>query len=175
MHKRRLLVDGARYHVTARANNKQMVMEADAMKELFIGVVSRARKKYAFSIDNFCIMGNHFHFIIKPHDGESLSRIMQWILSVYALSYHRLHGTCGHLWGERFFSRVINSFRIFMQIFKYIDENPIEAGIIEDKRAWIFSGGYFRRSGRLDFLSRLPAWLLAFYPDHFPLAITLGD
>jgi putative transposase len=150
-------------------------MDPDEVKELFIDVVSRARKKYRFSIDNFCIMGNHFHFIIKPHEKESLSRIMQWILSVFAMAYHRLHGTCGHFWGNRFFSRVINSFRAFMQIFEYIDQNPIEAGIVADKRKWIYSGGYFRRCGRGNFLSRLPKLLLALFPDHLFLMLPAGQ
>jgi putative transposase len=172
MHKPRILVEGARYHVSARANNKLMVLDQAEVKELFVEIVSRAREKYRFSIDNFCIMGNHFHFIIKPHEKESLSRIMQWILSVFAMAYNRLHGTSGHLWGQRFFSQVINSFRVFMKIFDYIDENPVKAGIIQDKRMWIFSGGYFRRSGRGNFLSSLPRLLLALFPHHLPLMIT---
>jgi putative transposase len=77
MRQARMLKEGARYHVTARTNNKLMLMRTDKMKELFLEIVIKAKKKYDFSLDHFCIMGNHFHFIIKPGKHESLSRILQ--------------------------------------------------------------------------------------------------
>jgi len=70
-----------------------MLLQSDRMKDLFIEVISRAKKKYDFSLDNFVIMGNHFHFLIKPGKKESLSKIMQWILSVFAMAYNRITGS----------------------------------------------------------------------------------
>jgi putative transposase len=70
--------------VTARANRKEMILDTNAMKELFLSVVKRAKEKYDFRLENFYIMGNHF--IIQPIRGESLSAIMQWILSVSAMA-----------------------------------------------------------------------------------------
>jgi putative transposase len=171
MHKPRILVRGASYHVTARANNKQMVMRSDKTKELFIEITKRAKKKFSFEIDNFIIMGNHFHFIIRPGHRESLSRIMQWILSVFAMKYNKIHGSSGHVWGARFFSRVLNSLREFLQTFDYIDENPVEACLVPDKQEWEYSGGHFRQIGSGDFLSRLPHLILGLFPNHTPLLL----
>ncbi|MEJ2627197.1 MAG: transposase, partial [bacterium] len=58
--KRRKLLQNAKYHVMARANRREMILEAPEMKEMFLEVVKRARKKYKFNIHNFCILGNHF-------------------------------------------------------------------------------------------------------------------
>jgi len=58
-----------------------MILDNRGMKDLFLQVVARARKRYDFRIENFTLMGNHFHLLIRPGRGESLSRIMQWILS----------------------------------------------------------------------------------------------
>ena len=66
MRQARKLVEGARYHVTARANRKEMILDSSARKELFLSVVKRAKEKYEFRLENFCIMGNHFHFVIQP-------------------------------------------------------------------------------------------------------------
>ena len=55
------------------------------MKDLFLETVARAKRKYDFRIDNFCVMGNHFHMIVQPLNGVSLSAIMQWIMSVFAM------------------------------------------------------------------------------------------
>ena len=49
----RELQDGARYHVTARANRKEMILDKGPMKELFLSVVRRAKTKYDFRIENF--------------------------------------------------------------------------------------------------------------------------
>ncbi len=53
-------------------------------------------------------MGNHFHLIIRPQKNENLSRIMQWILSVFALKFNRLFTYSGHVWYDRFTSKIIN-------------------------------------------------------------------
>jgi putative transposase len=103
----RELKEGARYHVTARANRKGMILDTSAMKELFLSVVKRAKMKYDFRLENFCIMGNHFHFVIQPGRGESLSAIMRWIMSVFAMAYNKIRGLHRTRWGCRFFSRII--------------------------------------------------------------------
>ncbi len=71
MRKPRELQDGGLYHVTARANRKEMILDNRGMKELFLQVIARARKRYDFRIENFTLMGNHFHLMIRPGRGES--------------------------------------------------------------------------------------------------------
>jgi len=118
MRKPRELREGARYHVTARTNRREMILEPTVVKELLLGVIKRAKRKYRFRIENFCVMDNHFHLVILPAKNESLSAIMRWILSVFAMAYNRLLGLTGHVWGERFFSRIIEGFGDLIQVFK---------------------------------------------------------
>lgn len=105
----RRLQRGALYHVTVRANRREMIFNSDEVKRLFIMVLERASRKFTFRVDNFCIMGNHVHLLILPESGTSLSRLMQWILSVFAMAYNKKYGLTGHVWGERFFSRIVDS------------------------------------------------------------------
>ena len=84
MRKRRLLKPGAKYHVVARANRQEMIFKFDTIKEFFLATMLRAKKKYRFLIFNFCIMENHIHIVIQPGEKADLSKIMQWILSVFA-------------------------------------------------------------------------------------------
>jgi putative transposase len=144
MRKNRVLKDGAKYHVTARANRKEMILETDEIKEMFLDVLARAKKKYECRIENFCIMGNHFHLIIQPMNGSSLSRIMQWILSMFARIWNKFHSLTGHVWGERFFSKIIEELNELRATSIYIDENPLAAGLCETKSEWKF-GGYWHR------------------------------
>lgn len=166
MRKPRELKDGARYHVTARANRKEMILESARMKELFLEVVARAKKKYAFRVENFCIMGNHYHLMIRPEKGSSLSAIMQWIMGVFAMAWNRIHGMWGHVWGGRFFSRIITDLREYMQVFRYIDENPVKAGQVDHPEEWRFGGIWQRRFGRGDIIDLVPMWVDLLIPGH---------
>jgi putative transposase len=62
---------------------------------------------------------------------------MQWILSVYAMAYNKRFHRTGHFWGERFFSRIIDSFFDYLQTFEYIDKNPLVAGLISEICNWL--------------------------------------
>jgi putative transposase len=162
----RKLKEGARYHVTARANRQEMILEAGDMKELFLSVVKRAKKKYDFRLENFCIMGNHFHFVIQPSRGQSLSAIMRWILSVFAMAYNRIKGLTGHVWGSRFFSRIIASLSEYLQVFEYVDNNPVKASQVEDRREWPWGGLWHDRRGCRDLVEAPAVWFRPYVPDH---------
>ena len=65
--------------VTARINRGEMVFNDIPMRALFLAFVTRLKKKHSFAIYNFCVMGNHIHFAIRPNGDSSLSEIMQWL------------------------------------------------------------------------------------------------
>ena len=156
MRKRRELVAEARYHVVSRANRKEMIFNSPQIKEMFLEVVRKAKIKYRFSISNFCIMGNHFHFIIQPHKDQNLSKIMQWILSVFALRFNRFFNYTGHVWHDRFTSKVIKSFHQYVATFLYIARNPVRAKITENPTDYEYNGISFMQRGTLDILERPP-------------------
>jgi putative transposase len=164
MRRARELQDGARYHVTARANRKEMIFDTVTMKMQFLSVVKRAKAKYRFQLENFCVMGNHFHFVIRPRRGESLSAIMRWILSVFAMTYNRIKCLTGHVWGDRFFSRIIASLRELLLTFEYIDDNPVKAGRVVDRREWRWGGLWHDRTGCRELVDGPPDWLSPFFP-----------
>lgn len=145
--------------MTARANRQEMIFDASEMKELFLSVVKRAKAKYAFRLENFCIMGNHFHFIIQPSKDESLSAIMRWILSVFAMAYNRRHGLTGHVWGQRFFSKIIANLRELLRAFEYIDDNPVRAGQVDDRRQWRWGGLWHDQNGCREIVEARAPWL----------------
>jgi putative transposase len=147
MRQARRLVDGARYHVTARTNRREYLLDSAVAKDMFLHVIFQAKKRYDFRIDNFCIMGNHIHLLIQPMEDENLSRIMQWILSVFAIRWNRAHETSGHVWGERFFSKAISSIKDFWKVFDYIDQNPVEAKLCTIFSDWVFGGAWHRTYG----------------------------
>jgi putative transposase len=147
MRKPRNVRHGAMYHVIARANRGEFIFEHDETKKLFLTVLKEAKKRYAIRVKNFCIMGNHVHLLIWPGSDESLSKIMQWILSVFAIRFnHRFH-LKGHVWYDRFRSLLIASLRQFVAAFEYIMNNPVKAMLVARPEDYRYNGVCHIRDG----------------------------
>jgi putative transposase len=154
MRQPRHLEHNATYHVCALINRQEMIFQTgdflpemetkyirtDSIKELFLNVLKDAGEKYKFSLKNFCIMGNHVHLLIKPLENESLSSIMQWILSVFAIRYNRLFKLKGHVWYDRFKSRIIQTFQQMINTFFYISNNPVRARLVKNPLSYLYNG-----------------------------------
>jgi len=156
MRKRREILDGFSYHITARINRQEFLFESNEVKEMFMDVLRRAKRKHHFLIKNFCIMSNHIHFILKPLQGESLSKIMQWILGVFAQKYNKIFGLSGHVWSDRFKSKIIISFKQYLNTFIYIANNPVKAGIVEISVDFKYNGISDIQKGYYDIMERPP-------------------
>ena len=162
MRKPRILENGARYHVTARAHRREMIFQSKEMRQKFLDLVARAKTKYGFRLENFCLMGNHFHMIIRPREGTSLSRILQWILSGFARFWNKMRGFTGEgsVWGQRFFSKILSTFTEYLHTFFYINENPVAAGLVSFAHEWPYGSAGMRRRGTVWALDDPPAGVL---------------
>ena len=148
MRKPRVLKPKAKYHVTARANRREMIFEAPIVKELFLGIMHTAKTKYRFQLFNFCIMGNHIHFLIQPGEKTSLSHLMQWLLSVFAVKYNKLHGYSGHVWYDRFKSSILEDIFHYLNAYIYIMWNPVRAGLAQKPTDYPYNGITFMLKGQ---------------------------
>ncbi|MDR2633870.1 MAG: transposase [Treponema sp.] len=147
----RKLKDGAIYHVTSEINRNEMDLKSPHIKTMFLTFIKKAKQKYPFQLLDFSVMDNHIHLLIKPEQGQSLSRIMQWIKGNFAKYWNKAHHKQGgHLWGKRFFSKIIDDVRQFVRVFDYIDNNPKQAGMVERAEDWEFGGLYHYLHGRMD-------------------------
>ena len=168
MERIRLLVPGATYHVTSRINEGNKRLRQKKVKNLYLDIIEKAKEKYPFELNNFCVMDNHIHLVIKPLRDASLSKIMQWISSVFAKRWNKLNHRSGHVWGERFFSRIIVGVVDFMRVFMYIDDNPVEAGLVHKPEEWKFGGLWHHRMGNFNIVKKLDELFLRIFPSHAP-------
>ncbi len=167
MRKLRELYQNAEYHVTAKINRGEFIFQSDEIKKLFLSIVSRAKQKYNFRLRNFSIMGNHIHFLIKPGEHSNLSKIMQWILSVFAVNYNKRYGLKGHVWYDRFKSVVIRSYRQLLAAFKYISNNPLKAALVKNPEEYEFGGLWFIRNRKFELIDPPDSILKASLPHCF--------
>jgi REP element-mobilizing transposase RayT len=152
MRKKRFLLQHAEYHVTARVNRRETIFGSSEQKEMFLDVVKQARKKYRFDIHNFCILSTYFHWIIKPLKEENLSRIMQWILSVYAMRYNQKFKLVGHVFHDRFKSKVLFNFRQYIAAFIFMKEHPVEAHGNRETGKHHYNGINFMKNGEYEII-----------------------
>ena len=169
MRRNRQLLEGAEYHVSARINRGEKIFLAKEDRELFMDILIRAKRRYNFTLKNFCIMGNHIHLLIKPGPGESLSKIMQWLLGVFAQLWNKKHNLSGHLWGDRFFSRIILGILDFLKVFAYIDQNPVIANMVDKPEKWQYGGLWHHKNGRTDITGLPDPRILECFPEHYAL------
>jgi REP element-mobilizing transposase RayT len=109
-------------------------------------VLETAKEKFHFRLMNFCVMPTHIHLLLSPVKGSDLSKIMQWIKTRSSKSWNFIHGSTDHLWGDRYFARVVNTEDDFYRVMFYIDQNPIKAGLVTRIGDWQESGAFHIRS-----------------------------
>ncbi len=139
--RRRQLKPYASYHVICKINRDEIIFDK-RFSDLFEDVIERCKKKYSFQVLNFNVIGNHVHLMLNPGKNSPLPRIMQWINSVFAKAYNKLTGQSGHVWKERYFSKIIETTRQFIATFEYIVKNPLEAKLVRYAKDFRPSGLY---------------------------------
>jgi len=143
MRKPRIVKVGAAYHITGKINRSEHIFEPNAVKNLFLDTVKRAKNKYKFKLYNFCVMENHIHMVVKPGKKEKLSNIMRWIFSVFAIYYNKANGLKGHVWQDRFHSVLIEEKQHMIAAFSYVRDNPLKAGMVNDTSSYPFGGVFY--------------------------------
>ncbi len=155
MRKPRLLIEGKCYSVLAKVNRQECIFKADIFRYIMLQTLERAKTKYNFELRNFCIKECEVHFLIKPIGSDSLSKIMHWILFVSAMSYNRLLKIHGHVWQDRFKSRIIETMNDYLKKFLFIVSNSLKNDTIDN---WDnqFSGIFYIMNGIFDFVTKPP-------------------
>lgn len=133
------LVDGFVYHVLNRGNGRQRVFHKSQDYKVFIDLMRDAKTRYSVKVLAFCLMPNHFHMILMPTRAEDLSRWMQWLMTCHVRRYHRDNGTSGHVWQGRFKSFVIQRDEHLLTGLRYVEGNPVRAGLVNSAKDWLWS------------------------------------
>ena len=122
--KRRESVPDAYHHVYCRGNNRENIFHDEIdMIEVF-RLFKMIHEDTPISISAFCIMTNHYHFLLKPGEA-SISKIMGTFSKRYTDYYNRRYDRVGHVFQQRFNSSPIIDSHGILQVSKYIHRNPI--------------------------------------------------
>lgn len=135
------------YHAIGRGNNRQplFLQEDDFLK--FLDILDRLRKQHPLRIAHYCLMSNHVHLLLFAELPETLSKYLQRANLSYSCWYRKRYDFCGHVWQGRFRSSPINKDSYLTECSRYIERNPVNAGIVKDPKDYRWSSYRFYVDG----------------------------
>jgi len=144
-------VPGSWHHIANRAVSRRSMFENREEIRFFLSGVARAVRRGELEVHAYCVMTTHFHLLVRSPEAR-LSDAMQRIQGVYARHFNREHRRDGALLRARFLSRVVDSASYRATLVRYIDRNPVAAGMCRDARDYPWCSAY-------RFARRHPPWL----------------
>jgi putative transposase len=151
----RASVGGLCYHVINRGNGRAEVFRKPEDYTAFLQLLRQATERIPMRILAYCLMGNHFHLALWPrHDGD-LSAFLQWLLTAHVRRYHGHYHSSGHVWQGRFKAFPIQQDEHLLTVLRYIERNPLRAGVVARAEDWLWSS-VRERGGAATLLTRCP-------------------
>jgi REP-associated tyrosine transposase len=133
------------FHVTARGvAQRGNIFRDNADRETFLAFLRQTVRRQSWICQAFCLMGTHYHLVLETQRA-ALSSGLQRLNWQYALHFNRKYGCLGHLFADRFSSRVIESEEYLFEACAYVLMNPVKAGLCERVDEWPWS--YCRTGG----------------------------
>lgn len=128
----RFTIDNGCYHIITRGNQKQLVFRELQDYEVYLDILAKHKRRYKFKLYCYCLMPNHVHLMIQVKESHILSKIMKGINQSYTLYFNSKHKKVGHLWQDRFLSKVIHRDAYLLDCINYIEINPIRANLVDN-------------------------------------------
>ncbi len=145
----RLVVPGYPHHITQRGSRRQTTFfRADDYRD-YLALLHEHRRKARVDILAYCLMPNHVHLVAVPRDRDGLAKLLRVAHHRYARLINRRHDWQGHLWQERFYSCVMDEPHLLAAV-RYIELNPVRAGLCDLPDQWRWSSVHAHLHGRPD-------------------------
>jgi putative transposase len=140
--------DGGLYHLVSRGNKREAIFRDDVDRREFLLRLRRVRLQTDVEVYAFVLMPNHVHLLVRRRH-VPVGKVMQAILSSYALYYHNRHGTVGHLFQGRYKALLCEDETYLLTLVRYIHRNPVRAGLSTSMRfPWSSYAAYLDQGRR---------------------------
>jgi putative transposase len=135
----RLAVAGHQHHLFQRGNDGAALFRDDEDRERYLGFLREAAVAAKVALHAYALMDDHVHLLATPAGAEGLSRMMQALGRSYVGWFNQRHRRSGTLWEGRFRSCLIEADTWLLPCMRYIELNPVRAGIAADAAAYRWS------------------------------------
>jgi putative transposase len=142
----RLIVPGVALHVYQRGNDGQACFREESDRWVYLSSLGEYAKRWQCALHAYCLMTNHVHLMLTPAHEDGPALLMRDLGRLYVRYFNDRHSRTGSLWEGRFHSCLIDSARYALGCQRYIDLNPVRAGMVPSAAAYPWSS-YAGHSG----------------------------
>lgn len=122
-------------------------------------------RTYEVFLYAYTLMSNHVHLLLQAPTCEALGRPLRWLLTETAKAFHRSRGDQGHFWEPRYRAILVEDDLYALAALRYLDRNPVRAGLVEDPVAYAWSSCTAHAAGTRNPLITYHPSYLALIPD----------
>ncbi|MBU2513387.1 transposase [bacterium] len=138
----RVVIPGVAHHVTQRGVRSMDIFLNDSDRALYLSLLNEQATKRNARFLGYCLMDNHVHFLIIPEEEDDLRAIFGEAHRRYTRNINFRQKTRGYLFQGRFFSCPLED-RHLLAAARYVERNPVRAGISETAKEYYWSSARF--------------------------------
>lgn len=135
----RLVVPDLPLHIIQRGNNRAGCFIDDSDRTFYLFHLGRGLIRFQCSLHAYCLMTNHVHLLITPRKAEGCGLLMKHVSQLYSQYINRKYKRTGGLWEGRFRSCVVESDSYLLACYRYIELNPVRAGLVQSPQDYCWS------------------------------------
>jgi len=135
----RYVLPGQPQHIIQRGNNRQAIFSAEADYQFFRDALVEAADKHGLVIHAYVWMTNHIHLLATPEREESIGKVFQSAGRKYVQYFNDTYRRSGTLWEGRYRATVVDSEQYLLTLMRYIELNPVRAGMVAHPRDYPWS------------------------------------
>lgn len=128
----RLSIDGVPLHIVQRGNARQRCFFEDFHYSFYLGLMTELARPHGCEVHAYVLMTNHVHLLLTPQVAGNASRFMKNLAQRYVQCVNRERQRTGTLWDGRFKSCLVESETYLLRCHRYIEANPVRAGMVGD-------------------------------------------
>lgn len=137
-------------HIIQRGNDRRDIFVAKEDYQRYLNWLRKVAEKYGVSIHAYVLMSNHVHLLATPTAAGATSSMMQTLGRRYVRYFNHRYDRTGTLWEGRFRSGLIDSEYYLLACARYIEMNPVRAGMVDTPEAYRWSSYRSNALGQAD-------------------------
>jgi putative transposase len=147
---KRFQITGYPMHIVQRGHNRGACFFEPSGFELYLGLLNELRSRFACRMHAYVLMTNHVHLLLTPDEPDAASELLRRVNLRFVQAMNRRYGRSGPGWDSRFWSSVIQTGRYFFACQRYIELNPVRAGLAHAPSLYAWSSHRSNAFGAAD-------------------------
>lgn len=129
---KRLFIQDVPQHLIVRGNDRQDIFREDCDRYYFLGCLEQAAAANQMAVHAYVLMSNHVHLLATGASPASIPGVMQSVGRRYVAHFNHIYERTGTLWEGRYKAALVQSERYLINTQRYIELNPVRAGMVSD-------------------------------------------